>query len=122
MYIKLEDLISYGRRCFYSNHIIQAFVSTTSRAGQPGGGSFKEKNYTPKKECAYRMCTRRPTNAMPKPSFVCVHQPLAPFGGGVLVVAGCVSVVRRFGDVKNHLRCDVVTSVEMSEKHLTVHQ
>ena len=29
-----------------------------SRAGQAGGGSFKEKNYKSKKEFAYRMCTR----------------------------------------------------------------
>ena len=42
----------------------------TSRAGQAGGGSFKEKNYKPKKEFAYRMCTGWPTTAMPKPSFL----------------------------------------------------
>ena len=42
----------------------------TSRAGQAGGGSFKEKNYKSKKEFAYRMCTGWPTTAMPKPSFL----------------------------------------------------
>ena len=31
--------------------------SHTSRAGQAGGGSFKEKNYKSKTEFAYRMCT-----------------------------------------------------------------
>ena len=44
--------------------------ATTSRAGQAGGGSFKEKNYKSKKEFAYRMCTGWPTTAMPKPSFL----------------------------------------------------
>ena len=39
------------------------------------------------------MCAGPPTSAMPKRMF-CVHQPLAvPSGGGVLVVAGCVSVL-----------------------------
>ena len=28
------------------------------RAGQAGGGSFKENNYKSKKDFAYRMCTR----------------------------------------------------------------
>ena len=70
----------------------------TSRAGQAGGGSFKrEKNYTPKKECAYRLCTRRTTNSMPKPRFLC-----APafgrswrwrFGGGWLCFPGASVVV-----------------------------
>ena len=40
----------------------------TSRAGQAGGGSFKEKNYKSKKVFAYRMCTGWPTTAMPKRS------------------------------------------------------
>ena len=49
----------------------EANINTdTSRAGQAGGGSFKEKNYKPKKEFAYRMCTGWPTTAMPKPSFL----------------------------------------------------
>ncbi len=30
---------------------------TTSTAAQAGGGSFKEKNYKPKKKFDYRMCT-----------------------------------------------------------------
>ena len=52
-----------------------------------------------KKEFADKTCVRRPTSAMPKPSFS-VHQPSAvPFHGGVLVAAGCVSVVCRSGDV-----------------------
>ena len=65
----------------------------TSRAGQAGGGSFKRKNnYKPKKEFAYRMCARRPTSAMPKPSFfVCTS--IQPFHGGDVVtcfdVVGC---------------------------------
>ncbi len=42
--------------------------------------------------------------------FVCTQPSAFPSGGGVLVVAGCVSVARGFGDVKNHLSCDVVTS------------
>ena len=42
--------------------------------GQAGGGSFqKEKNYIAQKEFAYRMCTRRPTSAMPK-SFLCCER------------------------------------------------
>ena len=42
----------------------------------------------------------------------CAQQPSAvPCGGGVLVVAGVVSVVRRY--VQKLLRCDVVTSGEM---------
>ena len=37
---------------------LQCWVNIyTSRAGQAGGGSFKEKNYKSKKEFAYRMCT-----------------------------------------------------------------
>ncbi len=31
----------------------------------------REKNYKPKKEFAYRICTRRPTSAMPTPIFWC---------------------------------------------------
>ena len=64
--------------------------------GEPGAEVSGEKNYKPKKDFAYRMCARKPTSAMPKPSF-CVHQPSAvPSGGGVLVAAGCVSMVRRW--------------------------
>ncbi len=38
--------------------------------GKPEAEVSKGKNYKPKKEFAYRMCARRPTSAMPKPSFL----------------------------------------------------
>ena len=50
--------------------IIRKTMYNTRRAGQAGGGSFKEKNYKSKKEFAYRMCTGWPTTALPKPSFL----------------------------------------------------
>ena len=57
-------------QCFL--HAAAKFHICTSRAGQAGGGSFKRgNNYKPKKDFAYRMCARRPTSAMPKPSFLC---------------------------------------------------
>ena len=61
-----------------------------------------------KKEFADKTCVRRPTSAMPKPSF-CVHQPSAvPFHGGVLVAAGGVSVVCHSGDI---MCCNAVCDV-----------
>ena len=40
--------------------------------GRAGGGSFRRKRtIKAKKEFAYRMCARRRTSAMPKPSFLC---------------------------------------------------
>ena len=38
--------------------------------GKPGAEVSKGKNYRPKKEFAYRMCTGWPTTAMPKPGFL----------------------------------------------------
>ncbi len=38
------------------------FLQYTSRAGQAGAEVSKGKNYTPKKEFAYRMCAGRPTS------------------------------------------------------------
>ena len=58
--------------------------------GGGDGGSFERKNpISPRKnlpiECA--------ASALPKPSFFCAPAVAVPSGGGVLVVADCVSVV-----------------------------
>ena len=39
--------------------------------GKLGAEVSEGKNYKPKKDFAYGMCARRPTSAMPKPSFLC---------------------------------------------------
>ena len=39
--------------------------------GRAGGGSFREIKTINQRKIAYRMCARRPTSAMPKPSFLC---------------------------------------------------
>ena len=59
----------YWVKLYYSTRYL--YKDSTNRAGQAGGGSFKrDKNYKPKK-IAYRMCTGRPTSAMPKLRFLC---------------------------------------------------
>ncbi len=74
-------------------------LSIQVEPGKPGAEVSKgKKNYTPKKEFAYRMCAGRPTSAMPKPRFLC-----APafgrsvwwwrFGGGWLCFRGVLVVV-----------------------------
>ena len=49
------------------------------------------------------MCAGRPTSAMPKPRFLCSRPSAVLSGGGVFVVAGCVSVVCRWWWCKNHV-------------------
>ena len=54
----------------FPQRLVACFIQLVP--GRAGGGSFKrQKNYKAKKELAYRMCARRRTSAMPKPSFLC---------------------------------------------------
>ena len=71
---KLMDKDSFvGREAV--NIISKAFTNLFLKfiqvvPGRAGGGSFRrKKNYIAKKELAYRMCTGRPTTAMPKLTF-----------------------------------------------------
>ena len=50
---------------------IHCVVYTSSFRASRGWKFQKGKNYKQKKEFAYRMCARRRTSAMPKPSFLC---------------------------------------------------
>ena len=61
--------------------------------GKPGA-EVSKKNYKSKKEFAYRMCTGRPTTAMPKGRDSCARYPWAvPSGGGWFCFRCALNVV-----------------------------
>ena len=71
-------------------------LQNTSSSRVSRGQKFqKDKNYKAKKEFAYRMCARRRTSAMPKPSFLCAPA----FSRSMVVMRGggdvtCFDVMR----------------------------
>ena len=88
----------------------------TSRAVQAGGGSFKRQKKIRQRKNLPTECAQGDQPVQCPNRVFCVHQPSAVLsGGGVLVMAGCVSVVCRwwcFGDVMcRDVVCDVMQDV-----------
>ena len=90
MFYSIESAIRFQGLTFF---VFFLCLSTMQFPGGPAAEvSLEKKLWTePKKEFAHRMCARRPTSAMGPNRVFCVHQP-----SGILVVAGCVSVVCRW--------------------------